>query len=194
MFALFTNNGFTIKSMSLNVWHHKFKHPLPYVLTQVIPNCKFPKSIKSKLIFYDSCKLGKSHALPFSLSLSQSFGPLELVPSNIWGLASILFTTSYRYYIIFIDDFSRFCWLYPPKHKLEVASTFTLLKAFVENQFQTLIKKFQIDGAIEYLSLYLIFQKHKIELWLTCPYTSQQNGKVEHRHRTIVKLCLCLFS
>lgn len=96
--------------------------------------------------------------------------------------------------IIFIDDFSRFCWLYPLKQKSEVASVFTLFKAFVENQFQTAIKKFQTDGGTEYMPLYSVFQKHGIELHLTCPYTSQQNGRAECRHRSIVELGLCLLS
>lgn len=59
--------------------------------------------------------------------------------------------------VIFVDDFSRFGWLFPPKTKSEIAAIFPIFKAFVENQFQSKIKKIQIDGGSEYKPLCILF-------------------------------------
>ena len=37
-------------------------------------------------------------------------------------------------------------------------------------------------------------QHHGIVRQISCPYTAQQNGKVERKHRHIVEMGLCLLS
>lgn len=55
-------------------------------------------------------------------------------------------------YVIFIDDFSRFTWLYPIKLKNEVFHIFKKFKALMENVFSCKIQQFQSDNGGEYLS------------------------------------------
>jgi hypothetical protein len=45
----------------------------------------------------------------------------------------MLSMNGYKFYVIFIDDFSRFCWLYPIKKKSDVFSCFVEFKCLVEN-------------------------------------------------------------
>jgi len=98
-----------------------------------------------------SCQLGKSKQLPFSDSLRESTTPLELIHSDVWST----FTPSLsgcRYYVIFIDDYTRFCWLSSISHKSNVYSTFVNFKLLVEKQFNYTIKQFQSDNRGEYCS------------------------------------------
>lgn len=94
----------------------------------------------------------------------------------------------YRYYIIFIDEHSRFLWIFPLVTKSEVASTFIKFHAFVSNQFNNEIKHLQTDGGREYMSrLFINFLESKRILHrISCPYTPQHNGISERKHRHLV--------
>ena len=82
--------------------------------------------------------------------MSSTF-PLQLVHSDVWGLAPMTYVLGYRFYVIFVDDFTRFTWLFLLKHKFEVF-TFLHFKALVDNQFGSTIKTLRIDGGGEYTS------------------------------------------
>jgi hypothetical protein len=49
--------------------------------------------------------------------------PLELVFSDVWGPAPKS-VGRYKYYVSFIDDFSKFTWIYLLKKKLDVFQVF----------------------------------------------------------------------
>jgi hypothetical protein len=53
------------------------------------------------------------------LSTSKSSFSLQLVFSNVWGPTIDSFSR-YNYYVSFIDDYSKFTWIYLKGHKLEV--------------------------------------------------------------------------
>ena len=55
--------------------------------------------------------------LPFTKSLSQACKHLDEIHSDVWGPAPIDSNGGYKYYVIFIDEFTRFTWFYPIKHK-----------------------------------------------------------------------------
>jgi hypothetical protein len=55
----------------------------------------------------DACQRGKSHQLPHPISTSVSTQPLELIFSDVWGAAPES-AGRYKYYVSFIDDFSKF--------------------------------------------------------------------------------------
>ena len=57
-----------------------------------------------------------------------------------------------RYFIVFIDDFSRYCWVYFMKQKSEVAAIFFKFKNWIENQSGKMIKVIRSDNGTEYTS------------------------------------------
>jgi len=57
-----------------------------------------------------------------------------------------------RYFLLFIDDFSRYTTIYTIKHKSEVIEYFRKFKSLVENQQSQRIQRFRSDGAGEYVS------------------------------------------
>ena len=101
-----------------------------------------------------------------------------------------------RYYVIFINDFSRFTWFYPLYNKSEVFDHFVKFKLLVGNQFSTTIKQLQSDGGGEYNSLHFqsFLNKHGIIHRKTCLHTSQQNGLAERKLRHILETDLTLLA
>lgn len=54
-----------------------------------------------------SCQIGKHHFVCYLLRNKRVDYPFEFVHSDIWGPASVSSTLGFRYFIIFIDDFSH---------------------------------------------------------------------------------------
>ena len=67
----------------------------------------------------ESCYVEKSSCLSFILSNTKTTTPFELIHSYVWGPTSISSYNGFRYYIDFVDDYSKFTWLYPLKRKSE---------------------------------------------------------------------------
>ena len=110
------------------------------------------------------------------------------------ALPPVLSNESFRYYIIFIDAFSRFTWIYPMHTKDEALPIFMMFSKHVENLFNTKIKFFQSDNGGEYRKFTKVLQQNGTHHRFTCPHTSAQNGLVERRHRHIVETGLTLLS
>lgn len=66
--------------------------------------------------------------------------------------APITSVNGFKYYVLFIDRFTRFTWIYLLQSKSEVLDKFVHFKNLVENQFSVKIKTFRSDGGGEYTS------------------------------------------
>ena len=58
--------------------------------------------------------LAKSQKMPFNKVDHCSRTPLHTIHSDVWE-APRDSVKHFRYYVIFVDDFSHFTWLYPMK-------------------------------------------------------------------------------
>ncbi|KAJ4793674.1 hypothetical protein LUZ62_044920 [Rhynchospora pubera] len=176
---------------SANLWHHRLGHPSNSITLQVVKEFDLPCT-SYKIDSCHNCMLGKAHRLPFVASSSSTFSPLELIHNDVWGPSPIVSRNGYRYYVIFVDDFSRFCWIYFMMNKSEVLHIFSKFKAQVENLFSTKIKVLRTDGGTEFKPITNMYPQiiHQI----TCPYTPQQNGVSERKHRHIIELGLSILS
>lgn len=59
----------------------------------------------------------------------------------------------FQYYVIFIDDFSKYIWLFLMKKKSDVFTIFLNFQAQVEHQFSTKICMLQSNGGGEFQAL-----------------------------------------
>ena len=96
-----------------------------------------------------------------------------------------------RYIVIFIDDFSRYIWVYFMKEKSEAFTKFNEFKEKIEGELNMNIQCLRTDNEREYLSsdFTMYIKKHKIRRQLTCPNTPQQNGVAEHKNRHLAEIC-----
>jgi hypothetical protein len=86
---------------------------------------KLPELKNVDLDICESCVLGKQKKLSF-LKVGRTLRPrkLELVHTDLWGPSPVASLGGSRYYVTFIDDFSRKVWVYFLKNKSNVFETF----------------------------------------------------------------------
>ena len=88
---------------------------------------------------------------PFNSKGSKAKDLLELVHSDVCGLMSTQARGGYEYFITFVDDYSRFGYVYLMKWKFETFEKFKEFRAEVENQLGKRIKAIRSDRGGEYL-------------------------------------------
>ncbi|RVW55367.1 Retrovirus-related Pol polyprotein from transposon TNT 1-94 [Vitis vinifera] len=115
---------------------------------------------------------------------------LELIHTDICGLMSTPSQGNNKYFVLFIDDFTRMTWVFFMKQKSEVFSIFKKFKSFVEKQSGCYIKTLRSDRGMEYTSSQFgnFCEDEGVERQLTVAYTPQQNGVVERKNQTVMEM------
>lgn len=65
--------------------------------------------------------MGKAKQLPFNKSSRVMLSSLDLIHLDVW-VSPIVSFGGHRYYVLFMDDYSRFTWVYPISNKSDVFS------------------------------------------------------------------------
>ena len=103
---------------------------------------------------------------------------LELVHTDLCGPMNVKARGGYEYFNSFIDDYSRYGYIYLMHHKSEALEKFREYKTEVENLLGKTIKILRSDRGGEYMDLrfqdYMI--EHGITSQLSAPSMPQQNG------------------
>ncbi|GJV19273.1 retrovirus-related pol polyprotein from transposon TNT 1-94 [Tanacetum coccineum] len=182
------------RKASFELWHNRLGHVSFDVISTLNKlGVLDVTSILPKPNICKPCQLSKSQRLPFELNSKRSSYPLDLIHCDLWGPAPVS-SDGYLYYVIFVDDYSRFTWFYPLKTK---SGFYTVLSAFiklVQTQLSRKIKVFQSDGGTEFVNhtVRKIFEDNGTLHRLSCPYTPQQNGRAERKHRHLVETGLAM--
>ena len=134
------------------------------------------------------CQLGKQIALPFNTSESTSINIFDLIHSDVWGPSPVSSIGGPRYFVIFVDDYSRYSWIFHMKDRSELLQVYSNFAKMVETQFSKRIKIFRSDNALEYTqyAFQAVLHSYGTVHHLTCPGTSQQNGRTERKLRHII--------
>lgn len=73
------------------------------------------------------------HALPYqSRKDKRATKPLGLTYFDVWRPSSIVSTNQVHYCVLFVDDFTRFNWIFPFQQKSDVKEVFLKFKKFIE--------------------------------------------------------------
>ncbi|CAL5380597.1 unnamed protein product [Camellia sinensis] len=169
------------------LWHCRLGHLSVGRLKSLISSGHLGH-VSSDVLDCVSCQLAKQPALSFNKSDSVSLAPFDLIHSDIWGPSPTPTMGGARYFVVFIDDFSRFTWLFLMKNRSELKQLYYNFATMVKTQFSKTIKLFRSDNAMEYKDFdFLSFlQSHGTQPHRSCPGTSQQNGRAERKHRHIL--------
>ncbi|KAK3876705.1 hypothetical protein Pcinc_018517 [Petrolisthes cinctipes] len=146
--------------------------------------------VNKELEFCEACVKGKSKKSPFPCNkVKPDREPLELIHSDVCGKINEKSLSNGEYFVTFIDDATRYVWVYILKGKHEVFAKFKEWKKCVENQMGRKIKILRTDNGGEYKSndfeQYLIGEGIRHEY--TIPKTPEQNGVSERMNRTLVE-------
>lgn len=114
---------------------------------------------------------------------------LDYVHFDVFGPVNVPSLLESRYYVSFIDNYSRRPIVYFLKSKSKVFSRFKESKNLVENQTCRKIKCLRIENGSELCSTNFeqYCKDHGIKNHKTTPYTPQQNGVVERLNRTLME-------
>ncbi|KAL3523116.1 hypothetical protein ACH5RR_015950 [Cinchona calisaya] len=95
-----------------------------------------------------------------------------------------------KYFLFFIDDFSRMCWVHFLKAKSELYTMFKKFKNYVENQSNLNIKTLRSDNGTEYNSRQpdKFCSDKGIVHRLTVTYTPQQNSVSEWKNKCVIEM------
>ncbi|WJZ95359.1 hypothetical protein VitviT2T_014135 [Vitis vinifera] len=172
---------------SLALWHSRLGHA-PSSRVQQLVSRGLLGSVSKDNFDCTSCQLGKQPALPFNNSDSISKSIFELIHSDVWGPSPVASIGGSRYFVVFIDDYSRYSWIFPMKSRSEILSIYSNFAKMVETQFSKRIKTFRSDNALEYTqhAFQALLHSYGTIHHLTCPGTSQQNGRAERKLRHIL--------
>jgi hypothetical protein len=99
-------------------WHRRLGHSGRDVLAQISRSgdISCTKTIAEHLC--QACQLGRHVRLPFSSS-SHAF---DLIHCDVWT-SPLLSISSYKYYLVIIDDFSHYSWTFPLRAKSDTFPT-----------------------------------------------------------------------
>ena len=143
----------------------------------------------------ESCQFAIHHRLSYSLRVNkQASAPFELVHSDVWGPCPVVSPTGFRYFVTFVDDYSRTTWLYLMKNRSELFSHFCAFCAKIHTQFHVYVQHLRTDNAKEYVSeqFQSFMLQHGILHQTSCVDTPAHNGVAERNNKCLLETARAL--
>jgi len=137
-----------------------------------------------------SFQFSKKTRVQFNAKEGSASKPLELIHTDLCGHVRKKSPCGHQYYIMFIDDFSRMCWIGLLKQKDEAFEKFQIFKALVENELDLKIKCLRYDQGGEYIldELFDFCEQHGIKRQFFVASTPQKNGVEERMNKTFQQM------
>ena len=132
--------------VSRDVWHQRLGHPFVKIINKLASQSCISILSHTNKSFHSDCAVQKCSRLSFVSANCTTSKPLELIHTEVWGPSPILSSQGFKYYVIFVDDYTRHCCFYPLKSKSDVLSTFMQYKSLVENSLCTKIIALRSDS------------------------------------------------
>jgi len=177
---------------TMTLWHRRLGHiGESSIHTMINQNSVTGLSLtKTNLNFCEDCAANKLTRTSFPSKGQHATSKLEIVHSDICGPMKVSTFQGNRYFVTFIDDYSRYAHVYFIKHKSQAFDMFQDYKAAVENAAGTKIKTLRTDRGGEYMGKDFInyLRRYGIRHQLTTPFTPEQNGVAERFNRTVVEM------
>lgn len=189
----------TILEYNTQLWHCRYGHlslkglrTLEYKqMVRGLPQLKAPSKICT------DCIVGKQHRdAILNRSLWRASQRFQLVHADICGPIKPVSSSKKRYFISFIDDYSRKVWIYFLTEKSEDFTIFKNYKNLFEKEIRDFLRCLCTDRGREFTSheFNAFCKANGISRKLTAAYTPQQNGVAERKNRTIMNMVRSMLS
>lgn len=184
----FQANGVVETELCVHEWHRRLAHR-HFKDIRLMAN----EGLKIKpCICIDECLLcvrGKMARKPFPKKATPVTNVMDCVVSDVCGAMQVESASRKRYFITFIDLFSKFSEVVFIREKSEVPKKTIEFIEKMKTQLGRKPKTFRSDRGTEYtaaeLQNYLL--KEGIKFQCTVGYTPQQNGVSERKNRTLME-------
>ena len=154
--------------------------------------CNLSLHFNKRSFVCSACQISKSHKLPFPLSQSRASCHLELIHADLCCPASQLSTNGAFYFILFLDDYSRFSGFIFLILKIRFLLPLFTLKLLLNNSLDVLLRFYKQTMVTEFTVLSSFLKSDGIIHQFSCPCTSKQNGRGERKLRHIIETGLTL--
>nr|GEU37667.1 zinc finger, CCHC-type [Tanacetum cinerariifolium] len=177
--------------VNTTLWHARLGH-VHYKRMLEMSKDELIPSIDENSDKCTTCMLTKITRKPFK-SITRKSVILELIHSDLCDFHATPSLGNKKYVITFIDDTSRFCYVYLVHAKDEALDKFRIYKTEVELQQNDLIKTLRTDRGGEYYDP-VFFQSVRIIHETIAPYTPQQNGVAKRKNRALKEMVNSMLS
>jgi transposase InsO family protein len=159
----------------------------------------------SDLCHYIECIKGKYVKHIKKMGVTCSSGVLEIIHTNICGPFNVRSVDRFNSFITFIDDFSRYDYIYPICERSKELDKFKIFKDEVGNQHNTKIKIVRSDRGGEYYGRHTSYGQipgpfanflgeNDIVAQYSLSYEPQQNGMAKRWNRTLMDMVRSMLS
>ena len=173
---------------SSNIWHGILGHvnfdTLHKLMNlELLPKFKIDANHKCEICVESKLTRASFH------NIERSTEPLELIHSDTCDLKYVQTRGGKKFFVTFIDDCTRYCYVYLLRSKDEALEKFMHYKNAVENQLGRKIKAIRSYRGGEYDAPFdWFYQEHGTIHQTSVPYTPQQIGIVECKNRTLKEM------
>jgi hypothetical protein len=174
------------------LWHQRYghiNHP-DLLLLQKKNMVEGLSMIKNEKVAYDGCALEKMHIDEFpSNSDRKKRDFLDLVHIDVCGPMQTRSLGGAFYFLLFIDDCTRYTWVYFLRRKSDVFKYFKEFRTMVEKQTGKSIKILRSDQGGEYKSgdCKKYCKDNGIVQQFIVPHTPKQNIVTKRKNKTVVE-------
>lgn len=168
------------------LWHQRLGH----VPIGVIKRIKEFRALDNFAI--DQCIIcpqARQTRVPFPVSNTKVDDVFDLVHMDVWGPYKIATYNGMRYFLTLVDDKSRWTWTFLIHLKSDVIVVLKHFLILIKTQFEKCVKVFRTDNGGEFVNsnCHDLFTLNGIIHQRSCPYTPQQNGVAERKHRHLLE-------
>nr|GEW26489.1 retrovirus-related Pol polyprotein from transposon TNT 1-94 [Tanacetum cinerariifolium] len=175
------------------LWHHRLSHlnfgAINHLarqgLVRGLPKLKFEKDH-----LCSACAMGKSKKKshkPKSKDTNQE--KLYLLHMDLCGPMCVESVNGKKYILVIVDDYSRFTWVKCLRSKDETPDFIIKFLKMIQVRLKVLVRRIRTDNGTEFVNLTLreYYEQVGISHETSVACSSQQNGVVERRNRTLIE-------
>lgn len=203
------NSSIRLKRSMMNenyayLWHKRLGHISKERLQRLVNNEILPNLDFTDLGICVDCIKGKQ-TKNSKKGATRSTQLLKIIHTDICGPFDTLVINGERYFITFIDDFSRYGYIYLLYEKSQLVNALAAYIKEVKRQLDKKVKIVRSDRGGEYYRKYnesgqchgpftKLLESHGICVQYTMLGTPQQNGVAERRNQTLMDMVRSMMS
>ena len=168
-------------------WHCVLCHTSFGYLKKIAHILGIKERLRTRLVC-DVCAMTKSAKLPFSVSHSRADRPFELVHADLSGIVRLANVENVNYYLLLIDDFSRFISIFLMGRKHQVPACYEQFINFIAVQFGAKVKCLRTDNGTEFRNAEMDRLTSGTARQYTAHGNPEQNGRAERAMRSIAEM------
>ncbi|GKA94576.1 retrovirus-related pol polyprotein from transposon TNT 1-94 [Tanacetum coccineum] len=176
------------------IWHRRLSHlnfgAINHLARHGIVRC-LPKLKFKKDHLCSACTIGKSKQKPHKpKSEDTNQEKLYLLHMDLCGPMRVASVNGKKYNLVIVDDYSRFTWVKRLRSKDEAPDFIIKFLKMIQVRLKVPVRRIKTDNGTEFVNQTLreYYEKVNISHETSVARSSQQNGVVKRRNRTLIKV------